>query len=78
MRFAFSLLLIAIGVSFLLPSDAFKAALFVSCGVLVFLLMRDSEPTAPDVTDDAEQEYDDDERYDPRGDRYSELTWRRG
>lgn len=80
MRFAFSLLLIAIGISFVLPSDAYKAALFVSCGVLVFLLMRGSEPTAADVdeTDEDDAEYDDERRYNPRADRHSELTWRRG
>jgi hypothetical protein len=41
MRFAFSLSLAAIGVSFLLPSDGYKAALFVLCGALVFLFMKE-------------------------------------
>ncbi|RVH50687.1 hypothetical protein [Sinorhizobium meliloti] len=41
MRFAFSLSLAAIGVSFLLPSDGYKAALFVLCGALVFLFMQE-------------------------------------
>lgn len=65
MRIAFSLSLIAIGVSFLLPSDAYKAALFVSFGILLFLLMRDPEPTVSDAHEatDAGPEYDEDGRY---------------
>lgn len=43
MKFGFSLSLAAVGVSFLLPSDGYKAALFIACAVLVFVLMRDEE-----------------------------------
>ncbi|PII38687.1 hypothetical protein T190_17035 [Sinorhizobium meliloti CCBAU 01290] len=62
MRFAFSLSLIAIGVSFLLPSDGYKAALFVSCGVLLFLILRDPKPPAAKAREEPEPDsaYDDD------------------
>ncbi|RVH74286.1 hypothetical protein CN203_23700 [Sinorhizobium meliloti] len=44
MRFAVSLSLAAIGVSFLLPSDGYKAALFIACAALAFLVMEEEEP----------------------------------
>ncbi|GCA51800.1 hypothetical protein KGO5_04257 [Sinorhizobium sp. KGO-5] len=71
MRFAFSLAFAAVGVSFLLPSDGYKAALFVLCGALVFFLMPGPELAMADVrqVNDVEQEdedsYDDDDN-DPR------------
>lgn len=43
MRFAFSLLLAAIGVSFLLPSDGYKAALFILCAGTVALFMPEPQ-----------------------------------
>ncbi|XNY07043.1 hypothetical protein ACMFL9_26510 [Sinorhizobium meliloti] len=44
MRFAVSLSLAAIGVSFLLPSDGYKAALFIACAALAFVVINDEEP----------------------------------
>ncbi|MDX0543477.1 hypothetical protein GOL45_29295 [Sinorhizobium medicae] len=41
MRFAFILSLAAIGVSFLLPSDGYKAALFLICAGLAYLFMKE-------------------------------------
>lgn len=43
MRFAFSLSLAAIGVSFLLPSDGLKAALFILCAGTVALFMPEPQ-----------------------------------
>jgi hypothetical protein len=49
MRFAFSLSLAAIGVSFLLPSDGYKAAFFLSCGLVAFMFIRESKPPVEEV-----------------------------
>lgn len=43
MRFAVSLSLAAIGVSFLLPSDGYRGALFIACAALAFVVMREEE-----------------------------------
>lgn len=43
MRFAISLSLAAIGVSFLLPSDGYKAALFILCAGTVALFMPEPQ-----------------------------------
>ncbi|MDX0106663.1 MULTISPECIES: hypothetical protein [Sinorhizobium] len=43
MKFGLSLSLAAAGVSFLLPSDGYKAALFFICSVVVFVAMREEE-----------------------------------
>ncbi|WP_457814196.1 hypothetical protein U8C43_24450 [Sinorhizobium meliloti] len=48
MRFAVSLSLAAIGVSFLLPSDGYKAALFIACAALAFVVMGEEEPELAD------------------------------
>jgi len=44
MRFAVSLSLAAIGISFLLPSDGYKAVLFLACAALAFVVMGEEEP----------------------------------
>jgi hypothetical protein len=43
MRFAVSLSLAAIGLSFLLPSDGYKAALFIACAALAFVVMEEEK-----------------------------------
>ncbi|MDK1374546.1 MULTISPECIES: hypothetical protein [unclassified Sinorhizobium] len=43
MRFAFTLSLAAVGISFLLPSDGLKAALFIACAILAFVVMREQD-----------------------------------
>ncbi|RVJ89838.1 hypothetical protein [Sinorhizobium meliloti] len=60
MRFAFSLSLAAIGVSFLLPSDGYKAALFIACAALVILFMQEPKlaTEAIPVAKEAEPDYD--------------------
>ncbi|MDX0789213.1 hypothetical protein GOD70_22245 [Sinorhizobium medicae] len=52
MRFAFSLLLTAIGVSFLLPSDGYKAALFILCAGTVALFMPEPQSGMNSVVSD--------------------------
>lgn len=66
MRFAFSLSLAAIGVSFLLPSDGYKAALLISSSVLVFFTIRDPKPALAKDREASEPslEYDEDPSYD--------------
>lgn len=69
MRFAFSLSLAAIGVSFLLPSEGYKAALFVSCGALVFFFMDEPKAATDHIPVANEADWnsdfdDDDERRD--------------
>ncbi|RMI21376.1 hypothetical protein [Sinorhizobium meliloti] len=73
MRFAFSLSFAAIGISFLLPSDGYRAALFIACAALSFVVMREEEldanleflPLGHDANADdqyREDDTDDDER----------------
>ncbi|MGH0241824.1 hypothetical protein NKY70_31650 [Sinorhizobium meliloti] len=66
MRFAFSLSLAAIGVSFLLPSDGYKAALLISSSVLLFFTNRDPKPALAKDSEASEpsSEYDEDRSYD--------------
>ncbi|MBB4187363.1 hypothetical protein GGE07_004027 [Sinorhizobium terangae] len=42
MRLAFSLLLAAIGISFLLPSDGYKAAFFIACAPFAYFLTKET------------------------------------
>lgn len=60
MRFAFSLSLAAIGVSFLLPSDGYKAMLFIACGALVFMFMQESKPAIAEIREASEAELEND------------------
>lgn len=60
MRFAFSLSLAAIGVSFLLPSDGYKALLFISCGALAFLVMQEPHPAMAEMSEASETELEND------------------
>lgn len=73
MRFAVSFSLAAVGVSFLLPSDGYKAALFFACAALAFVVMGEEELDAdpefvplghgPNADDQyREDDMDDDER----------------
>lgn len=69
MRFAFSLSLAALGVSYLLPSDIYKAALFVLCGAMVFLFMPEPELAMADCRGiNASEQEDEDNRYDDDND----------
>ncbi|RVL48489.1 hypothetical protein CN138_09175 [Sinorhizobium meliloti] len=54
MRVVLSLALAAAGISFLLPSDGYRAALFIACAAGVFFVMKEPEEGPEDPEKEVE------------------------